>query len=54
MSMGMTIEEFDKALRTTKKDDTPLLKALRKLTAVKEPKEILAATSGEEILRGWG
>ena len=54
MDMSLTIEEFN-ALLTSEKDDSPLLTALRKLTAIEEPEDItkLAADPLQNWM-GWG
>ena len=49
----MTIERFTSALWTVKKEESPLMKSLRKLTTVKEPKEVVAALASDDTLQGW-
>jgi hypothetical protein len=53
MDMSLTIEEFN-TLLTSEKDDSPLLTALRKLTAIGKPEEItkLAADAPDDWM-GW-
>jgi len=50
MDMSMTIEEF-RALLTSEKDDSPLLTALRELTAIERAEEIVAAIS--DVKQWW-
>jgi hypothetical protein len=50
MDMSLTIEEFN-ALLTSEKDDSPLLAALRKLTAIQEPEDITKLAA--DPLQSW-
>ena len=48
----LKIEDFY-VLLTSKRDDNPLLTALRRLMEIRTPKEIVAATLNGETLAPW-
>ncbi len=50
MDMSLTIEEFN-GLLTSEKDDSPLLTALRKVTAIEKPEDITKLT--EDAPDNW-
>jgi hypothetical protein len=52
--MDMNIEKFN-VLLTSEKDESELVTALRKLTILGNPEDIVAATTGANVLwsSGW-
>ncbi len=50
MTPTLTIDEFN-ALLVSDKEESPLLKALRELTKIEKPEDILALV---DTLSGWG
>ena len=50
MTPTLTIEEFN-TLLNSHKEESPLLKALRELTAIEKPEDILTLVG---TLAGWG
>ena len=50
MDMSLTIEDFN-ALLTSEEDESPLLTALRKLTAIEEPEDITKLAA--DPLQSW-
>ena len=54
MDMSMTIEEFNAVLTSeSEENDSPLLMALRKLTAIEEPEDITALASDASVWTSW-
>jgi hypothetical protein len=51
MDVAMTIEEFH-ALLTSEREESPLVEALRKLTAIEEPEDIATLAVEEPFV--WG
>lgn len=49
LNASITIEEFN-ALLTSDAEQSPLLEALRKLTAIEKPEDVLALA---DTLSGW-
>ena len=48
MGMTMTIEDFNTRL-TSEKEDSPLMKALRQLTAVEKLEDIIVTLAQDEV-----
>jgi hypothetical protein len=53
MMPTLTIEEFN-TLLTSHKEESPLLKALRELTTIEKPEDILALVGTLAGWLGWG
>jgi hypothetical protein len=53
MTPTLTIEEFN-ALLTSDKEESSLLKALRELTTIEKPEDILALVGALSGWSGWG
>jgi len=53
MTPTLTIEEFN-ALLTSDKEESPLLKALRQLTKLEKPEDILKLVGTLAGWTGWG
>ena len=53
MTPTLTIEEFN-TLLTSDKEESPLLRALRELTAIEKPEDIRALADTLSSWSGWG
>jgi hypothetical protein len=53
MTPTLTIEEFN-TLLTSHKEESPLLKALRELTKLEKPEDILTLVGTLSAWTGWG